>query len=814
MGDLVRDLRLAVRQAIQNPGFTLAAVVTLGLGIGAATAIFSMVDAILLRPLPFEDQDRLVSVWGEMKQRDQKFVEVSIQDFSDWRDHNEVLSDLALVTTNDADIALTGGEEPLHVRARLTSDNLFQVLGAKAFLGRTFLPRQEDKPGTNVVLLSHGFWQRHFGSDPAVVGSQVLLDGDPHIIVGVMPRGFGYPDDADLWSTLSGIYANPQLNDLRIFHAVGRLKPGATLEQARQDLLRVSAQMERDHPVTNQGYTSQIVPLAHEILGDTRPALLLLLGAVGLLLLIACANVAGLLLARAAGRQKETAIRTALGASRARLVRQLLTESLLLALLAACLGLLLAWGGLRVIEALGPGDIPRLDEVGLDGRAILFSLLAALVTAALFGLAPAVQTARPDLTAALKEGGKSSASRHTSRLRDLLVAGEVALALVVLVMAGLVLRSFSELQRTDLGFRPQNLLTFRLTLYGSNYPEEHAWANLFQSVLERVRALPGVDGAALVLLRPLSGPIGWDYDFTVEGQTPDQQATNPTSNHERVSPGYFATMGIPLVQGRDFTSTDTPESQLVVIVNRSTAERFWPGQDPLGKRLRWGHSTQADAPWLTVVGVAGDARYREIEAVRPDLYVPFAQDPHWAMDVVLRTAPSPGSNNPLQLARPVADAVRAVDPNLPVANLTTLEREIADSVARPRLRTLILALFAGLSLVLAAVGLYGIIAYSVAQRGQEIGIRMALGADRRRVQRLVLAQGLGLTLAGLAAGLAGALAVAATGWLGNLLYNVEPTDVVTFAVVPLLLVAVALLASLLPARRATRVDPLVVLRAE
>jgi putative ABC transport system permease protein len=812
--DLFRDLRLAVRQALQNPGFTLAAVVTLGLGIGAATAIFSLVDAILLRPLPFQDQDRLVSLWGAMKQRGRELVEVSLHDYGDWRAHNQVFSDLALVATNDSDVALTGLDEPLHVRVRLTSDNLFRVLGAKALLGRTFLPGQDDKPGTNVVLLSHGFWQRHFGSDPGVVGRQVLLDGDPHVVVGVMPRDFHYPDDAELWSTLSGLYAAaPRLDDLRIFHAVGRLEPGVSLEQARQDLSRVSAQMERERPVTNQGYSSQLLPLTHEILGDTRPALLLLLAAVGLLLLIACANVAGLLLARAASRQKETAIRTALGASRARLIRQLLTESLLLALCAAGLGLLLAWAGLRVLAAVGPGDVPRLDEVALDGRVIGFSLLAALATAALFGLAPALQTVSPDLSTALKEGGKSSASRHTSRLRNLLVAGEVALALVVLVMAGLVLRSFAELQRTDLGFRPRNLLTFRLTLYGTRYPDDHAWANLFQSVLERVRALPGVEGAALVLLRPLSGPIGWDYDFHVEGQTPDQQATNPTSNHERVSPGYFATMGIPLLQGRDFAATDLPGSQLVVIVNKSTAERFWPGQSPIGKRLRWGRNTQADAPWLTVVGVVGDARYREIEAVRPDLYVPFAQDPHWAMDVVVRTT-SPGSNDPLRLARPVAEAVRSIDPGLPVANLTTLEREISDTVARPRLRTLILSLFAGLSLTLAAVGLYGIIAWSVAQRGQEIGIRMALGADRGRVQRLVLAQGLGLTLAGLAAGLAAAAAVAATGWLGDLLYNVAPTDLLTFAVVPLLLVAVALLASLLPARRATRIDPLVVLRAE
>ena len=809
MGDLLRDLRLAFRQALKSPGFTLTAVITLALGIGAATMIFSMVDAVLLRPLPFHEQERLLTVWGEVEQRNQRYAEVSIQDFTDWRERNQVFSDLALVTTNDNDVALTGGAEPLHVRVRLTSDNLFAVLGARPLLGRTFLPGQEDKPGTAVVLLSHGFWQRQFASDPGAVGRQVLLDGEPHTIVGVMPPEFRYPADIDLWTTLSGIYAVPGLRDLRIFHGVGRLKPGVTLEQAREDMDRISAQLERERPVANQGYSAWLAPIIEEILGDTRPALILMLGAVALLLLIACANVAGLLLARAASRQKETAVRTALGARRGRLVRQLLTESLLLAALASALGLALAWAGLRILGSLGAADIPRLDEVGFDARVVAFSVLAGLVTAALFGLAPALQTARPNLTAALKEGGKSSAGSRTSRLRSLLVAGEVALALVILVMAGLVIRSFVELQRTDLGFRPDNVLTFRLTLYGQKYPEPHRWATLFRTVLERVEALPGVEDAGVVLLRPLSGPIGWDYDFTLEGQSQTEQATNPTSNHERVSPGYFRTMGIPLVAGRDFTWSDTETSQPVIIVNQSTAERFWPGQDPIGKRLRFGRFAQTGRPWMTIVGVVGDARYREIEAVRPDLYVPFLQDPHWAMDVVLRT-----KSDPMTLARPVTDVVRSIDPGLPVANLTTMEREIGDSVARPRLRTLILALFAGLALVLAAVGLYGIIAYSVAQRGHEIGIRMALGADRRQVLGLILRQGLGLTLAGLAAGLAGAVAVVATGWLGDLLYNVKPTDVFTFAVVPLLLIAVALLASLLPARRATRVDPLVVLRAE
>jgi putative ABC transport system permease protein len=813
MGDLLPDLRYALRLAVKNPGFTLAAVLTLGLGIGAATAIFAMVDAVLLRPLPFRDQDRLVTVWGEMKERGQKFVEVSIQDYAEWRDRNRVLSGLALVGTNDSDAALTGREQPVHIRARLASDNFFQVLGAQAALGRTFVPGQDDRPGVDVVVLSQGFWQRHFGADPKIVGRQVLLDGQPNTVVGVMPRDFRYPGDVDLWISLSGMYANAGLRDLRIFEAVGRLKPGAALAQAREDLLRISVQVQPERPATNQGYTARVTPLPEEILGDTRPALLLMLGAVGLLLLIACANVAGLLLARAQARQKETALRTALGAGRGRLMRQLLTESLLLALLAAGAGLLLAWGGLRVLLAVGPADIPRLDQVGINGRMLLFTLAAALGTVALFGLAPALRTSGADLTSALKEGGKSSAGAHTARLRSLLVAGEVALALVVLVLAGLVIRSFIALERTDLGFAPRNVLTFRLSLNTAKHPGKPAWASLFQDLLHRAENLPGVESAGLVLLRPLSGPIGWDYDFTVEGQTPQEQATNPTANHERVSPGYFRTLGIPILKGRDFAWTDSGEAQRVAIVNKSTAERFWPGQDPLGKRFHWGKAEETEQPWLTVVGVVADTRYREIEAVRPDLYIPFMLNPHWSMDLVVHTA-----GDPMKLARPLAEVVRSLDPDLPVANLTTMDETIAGSVARPRLRTLILGLFAALALILAAVGLYGIIAYSVAQRRREIGIRMALGADRGAVLRLVLRQGLGLTVAGLATGLAAALLLILTerssGWLGGLLYGVAPTDLLTFAVVPLLLTAVALLASLLPARRATRVDPLVALRAD
>lgn len=808
MGDLLRDLRHAARVMTQSPGFSLAAILTLALGIGAATAIFSMVDAVLLRPLPFTEQDRLVTVWGEVRARNQAHVEVSLQDYEGWKEGSRVFSDLALLAATDSDLALTGGDQPLHVRGRLVSANFFDVLGVRPALGRGFRPEEDRPESQKVVVVSHGFWQRQLEGDAGGLGKTVSLDGEPHLVVGVMAPGFRFPKDVDLWVPAGPLGSVPELKRLRVFEAIGRLKPGVSLEQAQTDMTALSVRLEEVHPQTNQGYRASLQPLVDEILGDTGPALMLLLAAVALVLLIACANVAGLLLARAAARQKETAVRIALGAGRPRLVRQLLTESVLLAGLAAAVGLLLAWLGLRLVTAVGPADIPRLDEVGIDGRVLAFTLLVSLVTAVLFGLAPALQAARPDLTSSLKEGGKSSASLGSRRLRSLLVVAEVALALVLLVGAGLVIRSFLHLQRTDLGFQPESLLTMRITLYGEKRPEPHQWAAFYRDVAQRVEALPEVERASVVLLRPLSGPIGWDYDFQVEGQTPDEQKTNPTSNHERVSPGYFRTLGIPLVAGRDFTWSDGAETPKVAIVNQSMARRFWPGQDPLGKRLRFGRPG-SEGPWLTVVGIAGDVRYRELQSIKPDIYVPFLQDPHWAMDLVVRTG-----SDPLAAASAVTAAVQEVDRDQPVSGITTMERALSDTVARPRLRSFILGVFAALALLLAAVGLYGIIAQSVAQRRQEIGIRIALGAGRPEVLRLVLRQGLGLTLAGLAAGLALAAAVGATGWLSTLLYGVEAMDLVTFAAVPFVLLAVAVAASLLPALRATRVDPLTVLRAE
>ncbi|HEX7181854.1 MAG TPA: ABC transporter permease [Thermoanaerobaculia bacterium] len=800
MRALLRDLRHALRRAIRDPALTAAAVLVLGLGIGAATLVFSMVDAVLLRPFPFRDPDRLVTVWGRIGD-DPKPVEVAIQDYEGWKAYSRAFSGLAVVSTADADATLIHRGEPVHARVRLASANFFDVLGVQAALGRTFRPG-DDRPGTHVVILSHRFWRR-LGADPDIVGRKIDLGGPLDTVIGVMPPEVRFPQDPDVWTTLSIL--DPGSRRVRILEAVGRLAPGVTLEQARRDMLAVSRRIQREHPQANRGYVARVQPLLEEILGDARPALLLMLGAVGLLLLIACADVAGLLVARAAARQKEFALRTALGAGQMRLIRPFLAESLLLALLAAAVGLPLAEGGLHALAAAGPVDIPRLDEAVLDGRALAFSLTATLVAAALFGLVPSFLAVPPDPAAALREGGRSSAGVHAGRLRGLLVVGQVALALLVMVLAGLIGRSFLELRRTDLGFAPERLLTFRLDLSGEGTPRD--WTRFFLDVRRRVAAVPEVESASLVLLRPLAGPIGWDYIVAAEGKEKDQV----TVNYERVTPGYFRTLGIPLLRGRDFTGADKDGARPVAVVSRSAAERLWPGQDPIGKRLRWMYAR--DLPWMTVVGVVGDARYRAVEALREDVYVPFLQDPHWSMDVVLRTR-----SDPREVEAAVRAAVRKAAPELPMLEPTTMERAVADAIARPRLRTQVLGSFAALSLLLAAVGVYGILAYTVVQRRQEIGIRIALGAGRKDVIALVLRQGLGLTLAGLAAGLTGVAVLLAsdreTGWLRGLLYQVEPADPWTLAAAPLALLAIALLASLLPALRALRLAPFTTLRAE
>lgn len=817
MGTLLSDLRFALRTAQKNPGFSLTAILTLALGIGAVSALVSVVQAVLLNPFPFRDQDELVVLWGEMKAQQGHLVEVSSQDYWDWREMNRSFSGIAAFAATDSDLTLTGGDRPLPVRGRLVSANFFDVLGTRAVEGRTFLPAEDQPSGeTGLVVLSHGLWRREFGGDPKVIGRQISIDNLPSVVIGVMPPDFRFPEEVDLWQPLATVFASPPLAPVRFLKTVARLKPGTSLEAARQDMSVVSTRLAEKRPQFNQGYSTVVTPLLEEILGDTPRTLWTLMGAVGLLLVIACTNVAGLLVARAAARQKETAVRGALGAGRSRLVRQLLTEGAVLAAAAAVIGLFLAWAGLKLLIALAPGEIPRLDEVRLSAPVVGITLLVAALTVLLFALAPALQALGRDFTQALKEGGKASAGSGSSRLRSLLVVAEVALALILLVAAGLLLRSFLHLKNTDLGFQPESLLSQRITLARAKYPQgPPQWAAFFRETLTRVEALPGVESAGLVLMRPLSGPIGWDFDFTVEGQTAEEQEKNPVSNHQRVSPGYFKTMGMRVLKGREFAWSDGPQGQRVVIVNRSTAERYWPGQDPLGKRLRFGpYDAPAGPngqppPWFTVVGVVADAKYRDLGPARPDLYVPFLQVPNWAMDLLVRS-----SVPPLTLADDIGRVVQQLDPDQAVAEVTTMEQAVADTIARPRLRSGLLAAFAALALVLSAVGLYGIIAYSVAQRRRELGIRVALGADRPDLLRLILRFGIGLSAVGVALGLVASILMAGTGWIDELLYGVKPGDVLTFAAVPLLLLAVAALASFVPARRATKVDPLVVLRAE
>ncbi len=807
--NLGRDLRHALRVAMQTPGVTAVAVLTLALGIGAATTVFSLVDAVLLRPL-FPGQERLVALWANAPDRGREHVELSLEGYRDYRRGSQSFTDLAALFATDLHHTLTKArEEPLHLRGRYVSANFFSLLGVEAALGRTLQPRDQRQGAPPVALISHALWQSRFRSDPRAIGRTFLLDGEHVRLAGVLPADFRFPRGVDLWSPLPFAWGADEARTIRVFQGIGRLKPGVPLQQAREEVAELAARlaMRPEH----QGFSANLVPLVDEILGDTRAALHLLTGAVLLVMLIACADVALLLLARAVARRREIAVRAALGAGRGRLAARSLAEGLVLAVPAGVLGLLIAWSAVTLLARYGSADIPRLDEAAVDGWSAAFALLAGAAAAALFGLVPAVWSATPDLSAALKEGGSASASRRESRLRELLVTTQVALSLVLLIGAGLLVRSFQNLQRTDLGFpaeRAERLLSFRVPLGGSGYATPADHAAYFRAALARMRRLPGVESAALILMRPLSGAIGWDYSFTVEGQSAAAQRTNPISNHQRVSPGYFATLGIPLVEGRDFTWRDGADAPRVAIVNRSAAERFWPGRSALGQRLHWRRPGTGE-PWITVVGVVGDARYRDLGEPRVDIYIPFLQDPHWTMDFVLRTGAAP--ENVLEEAR---SALRGIDPDVALADPLTLEQALDQAVARPRLRTLALGAFAGLALLLAAVGLYGLIADSVAQRRHEIGIRLALGASRSHVVRAVLRRSLGLTSLGLAAGLALSLALLTTGWLDGLLHGVSPVDLATFATVPPLLLAVSLVASLLPALRATEVEPRTALRSE
>jgi predicted permease len=800
MDTILQDLRFAARTLRRNIGFTTAAVLTLALGIGANAAIFSVVNAVLLRPLPYADADRLAMVWGWYDGFGK--TTTSLPDFRDLRERTKAFSQLA--ARHGTVFNLTGQGEPEQLQADRVTANFFPMLGVRPMLGRAFLPDEERVGGNDdVVVLSYGLWQRRFGGEPGIVGRTLQLSGRPYTVVGVAPRDFRFMSDVDLWAPLRADTAGHRRAEY--LTVLGRLAPGATVEGATADIAGIFAQLATEYPETNGSIRSRVIGMREDLVGDVRPALLVFSGAVALVLLIACANVANLLLARASAREREMAVRAAIGAGRGRIVRQLLTESLLIAALGAGLGLALAAVGLDALRAMNAELLPRFQEVHIDAMAVGFALLLALGTGLLFGLAPALRLSANALGGALREGTRSAAGGAALRLRNALVLAEVALALVLLVGAGLLLRSFQQLNRVDLGFQPAQLLTYRVVLPTAKYDSAALLPPVYDEIAQRTRAIPGVRSAAVAGDLPMNGS-GY-LSFAIDGRVPPPDAMEDVQPFA-VSPDYFATLGIPLRSGRLFTASDAPGAPPVALVNEEMVRRYFDGRDPIGRRVTFGDPADSSSVWWTVVGVVGDVAQEGVTA-KPyaQLYRPLAQSPRRGVFVVARTTVAP-----MAVASGARAALEAVDPELPLTSLMTMEERIGENLLRPRVNTLLLAVFAGIALALAAIGIYGVISYAVAQRTREIGIRMALGATAGDVKRLVVRQGMTPALLGVALGAVGALA--ATRLMASLLYGVTATDPLTFVVVALFLGAIALLAAYVPARRATRVEPVTALREE
>jgi putative ABC transport system permease protein len=803
MGTLLQDLRYGLRMSWKSPGFTVIAIFALALGIGANSAIFSVVNAVLLRPLPYHEPERIVWVEGVNLLRGITSSSISPPDFADWTNENQVFEQMTAFRTGGA--ALTGGDEPERIAAAYVYASFFPVLGVKPALGRAFLPDENQAGRDAVVILSHGIWQRRFGADPNMIGKTLTMSGGPVTVVGIMPSGLRFPEETEVWRPLV-IRPEDDRRDNRFLLAMGRLKAGVTLEQAQSQIDTINNRLAQNYADTNMGWGVKLAGLQAALVGDTRPALLALLGAVALVLLIACANVANMLLARAAARQKEIAIRTALGASRLRVIRQLLTESIMLSLMGGVLGLLLGVWLTDLLVAISPRDTPRLDEISLDGRVLGFTLAIACLTGLIFGLAPALQASRNDLNESLKEGGRSNTEGHgRNRVRSLLIVAEVALSLMLLVGAGLLIKSFMRLRDVNPGFNPANVLTTRISLTPAKYPEKAQKANFYEQLLERVRSLPDVESAAAVLTLPLGGSnINLGRAFIPEGR-PLAPEESSNANFQMITPDYFRVMGVPVNAGRAFTTQDTQQTTPVVIINEALARKIFPGEDPVGRRL----TVWRDEKFMReIVGVVGNVKpdaLDEDDALQ--LYVPHAQDPSGGMALVIRT-----KGEPAALTASVRREVLAMDKDQPVYDVKTMESVVAAAVAPRRAPMLLFSVFAGLALLLAAVGIYGVISYSVTQRTHEIGIRMALGAQTGDVLKLVVGRGMALTLIGVAIGLVAAFAL--TRVMSSLLFNVSATDPLTFGVVSVLLAAVAFVASYIPARRATKIDPMVALRYE
>jgi putative ABC transport system permease protein len=804
METLWQDVRYGLKTLGKSPGFTTVAVLALAIGIGANTAIFSVVNAVLIRPLPFREPDRLVRIWESNPERNAPLFSISAANYLDWREQCTSFERIEAYR-REQPVAIAGDDGPEQVMSGRFSAGLPGVLGLAPQLGRSFVA-DEERPGSGAVaILGHGFWQRRFGGDPGVIGKPITLDGEPYTIVGVMPEGFVLPNNAaEVWTPLA--FSGPELDRAnRFLRVLARLKPGVPLEQATAELAAVAARLAEQHPDANRGWGVAVQGLQETVVdARVRRALLVLLGAVGFVLLIACANVANLLLARAAGRGREIAVREALGASRGRIVRQLLTESMLIALAGGALGLLLAAWGIDFLAALDPGTIPRVAEVDVDGRVLGFTLATSVLTGLAFGLFPALRASAQDLNTALKEGGQDRSGERGRGFRSTLVVLEAALALVLLIGAGLLARSFVRLQEVSLGFEPRGVTALQISLPKSRYPEAAQARDFVGRLIERVATLPGVTAAGAASTVPMFGGNTMTA-FTVEGR-PSQPGEYEAADFRVVTPGYLDTLGVPLLRGRGLTPADDEGAPPVLVINETFARRYWPGEDALGKRIA---IRGVEGEPHTVVGVVGDVRELEAETEpRPTMYQPLMQFPAMrSMTVVARA-----EGEPEGLAAALREQVWAIDRDQPIASIASMEEIVGRSIAEPRFNALLLGLLAGVALLLALVGIAGVVAYGVARRTREIGVRMALGAHPDDVLRLVLVQGLRPVLAGVAIGLPAAYASSRV--LSGLLFGVSPTDPWTYAGVAALLVAAAAVACWVPARRAARVDPVVALRTD
>ena len=810
MGILLKDIRFALRNMRKHPAFSAVAIITIALGIGTNTAIFSVVSAVLLRDLPYDEPDRLVRVWSTNIERGVERGFMSPPDIADYQEQNQTFVDLAAYS--EAELAMIdpdGGA--VKVTGTWAGDNLFSVLGVTPLLGRTFTPEDGERGAATVMVLGHAFWQNRFGGDLDVIGTSITVEEASYTVVGIMPEGFDFPGNSSFWLnryllSYPGRYA-------RWMDVIGRINTGVDIEAARADLAVIASRLEAEYPNWNRAYGTTLMPLHESVVGETRTALLILLGATAFLLLIACVNVVNLLLSRMAGRGREIAVRSALGAGSVRIGRQLLTESIVLAAAGATVGTALAAVGIDLLVAVGPVNLPRLDEVTLDGGVLLFTLGTTAVTGLAFGLAPLLRLARTDIHAALQDASKGSTGGvGRERLRSVLVTTEIALAVMLVIGAGLLVRSFSLLLDTDPGFNATGLLTFQLDLPTGGYRELPVVADYHAEITERLSNLPGVQSVAATATLPFDPEVPFLGNFAIEGKPAPREGEEPRAHYRQITPDYFGTMGIGLVNGREFSIQDHGDAPGAVVINVTLAKRYFPNEDPIGKAISGLPPHLALGGFLTerfeIVGVVQDVKYFGLaQASEPSLYFPVAQAPFRQMSFTVRT-----TREPEALIASVRKAVAAVDPTVPISRVETMERVLAASVARERFTMLLLGLFAAVALVLAAVGIYGVISYSVSQRTAELGIRMAIGADSGDVLKLVMTQGAKLAGWGVGVGLLGAAALSRV--MASQLYGVSALDPLIFFGVAIVLGLVALVATYVPAVRAARIDPVVALQSE